>query len=172
MSLCVKYFLKLSSNSKQFLVIQQKHQPRFLARVETDCQFPESMSYWPFPILCKMSSGESSGPVAKGVSPASMVKSKTPRLQTSQAASYPWVWWSGWSLSVTRTSPVSWELQERHSWRCSKESSTSRCPPSAAWRTRSHRYESCPDYQSHRRTKCWMASSPWNEVDKLLHKFY
>ena len=69
------------------LVSVQQYQPKFLARFETDCQLPESMSYWPFPILCKMSSAESSGPVAKGVSPASMVNSNTPRLHTSQAAS-------------------------------------------------------------------------------------
>ena len=58
-----------------------------LAKLDTVDQLPESMLYWPLPILRRMSSGESSGPVAKGVCPASMVKRRTPRLQTSQAAS-------------------------------------------------------------------------------------
>ena len=58
-----------------------------LARLETVAQLPEFMSYWPLPILWRMSSGESSGPDANGVSPASIVKSSTPRLHTSHAAS-------------------------------------------------------------------------------------
>ena len=58
-----------------------------LARLDTVDQLPEFMSYCPFPILCRMSSGESSGPDAKGVSPANIVKRRTPRLHTSHAAS-------------------------------------------------------------------------------------
>ena len=60
---------------------------RSLAKLDTVNQLPESMLYCPFPILRKMSSGESSGPVAKGVWPASIVNRRTPKLHTSQAAS-------------------------------------------------------------------------------------
>ena len=64
---------------------------RSLAKLDTVSQLPESILYWPFPILLRISSAESSGPVANGVCPASIVNSRTPRLHTSQAASYPYM---------------------------------------------------------------------------------